>query len=57
MKHVKELTQEAHEIITNARHAEQDGEISKEQADAVIQSLLENIAMQIEFAAFQDAGV
>ena len=41
--YIKELTEEATEIITNARHAAEDGEITKEQADKVISNLLANV--------------
>lgn len=42
-QYIKELTEEATEIITNARHAAEDGEITQAQADEVISNLLENI--------------
>lgn len=45
--YIKELTEEATEIITNARHAAEDGEITKEQADEVIANLLKDIEERI----------
>lgn len=48
---IRELTTEATEIITNARHAMEDGEITTEQADAIIQALLVDIGGQIAFVA------
>jgi hypothetical protein len=48
---IKELAAECTEIITNARHAAQDGEITTEQADAIIQALLADVGRQITFVA------
>jgi hypothetical protein len=50
MSYIKELTDEAHEIITNAHAAELDGEITREQRIEVIQNLLKDIAERIEAA-------
>ena len=41
---IKELTQEAHEIIVNAHAAEHSGEITRDQRVEVIQNLLSDIA-------------
>jgi hypothetical protein len=47
---IKELTQEAHEIITNAHAAEHSGEITQEQRIEVIQNLLSDIADRLGLA-------
>jgi hypothetical protein len=47
MSTVKQLTDEAHTIITNAHAAEHDGEITREQRIEVIQNLLKDIAERI----------
>ena len=41
---IKELAQEAHEIIVNAHAAEHSGEITRDQRVEVIQNLLSDIA-------------
>jgi hypothetical protein len=49
--YIKELTDEATEIITNAHAAEERGEITREQRIEVIQALLADVAEQIEVVA------
>ena len=44
---IKELAQEAHEIIINAHAAEHSGEITREQRVEVIQNLLSDIANKL----------
>lgn len=44
---IKELTQEAHEIIVNAHAAEHSGEITRQQRIEVIQNLLSDISDKI----------
>ena len=46
-KFIKELTQEAHEIIVNAHAAEHSGEITTAQRVEVIQNLLSDIANKL----------
>ena len=46
-KFIKELTQEAHEIIVNAHAAEHSGEITRQQRIEVIQNLLSDISDKI----------
>ena len=46
-KFIKELTQEAHEIIVNAHAAEHSGEITRQQRIEVIQNLLNDISDKI----------
>ena len=51
---IKELTQEAHEIIVNAHAAEHSGEITRDQRVEVIQNLLSDIANLIAGAPAED---
>ena len=44
---IKELTQEAHEIIVNAHAADHSGEITTAQRVEVIQNLLSDIANKL----------
>ena len=37
---IKRLNQKQHEIITNAEHALEDGEITREQRDEIIKSCI-----------------
>jgi hypothetical protein len=46
--YIKELTDEATEIITNAHAAEAAGEITREQRIEVIQALLADVAERVE---------
>jgi hypothetical protein len=46
--YIKELTDEANEIITNAHAAEERGEITREQRIEVIQALLADVAERVE---------
>ena len=46
--YIKELTDEATTIITNAHAAEEAGEITREQRIEVIQALLADVADRIE---------
>lgn len=45
--YIKELTDEATEIITKTRHAAEDGDITQEQAAEVISNLLKDIEERI----------
>ena len=47
-QYIKELAQEATEIITNAHAAEEAGEITREQRIEIVQALLADVARQVE---------
>jgi hypothetical protein len=49
--YIKELTDEASEIITNAHAAEEAGEITREQRIEIVQALLADVADRIEVEA------
>lgn len=49
--YIKELTDEATEIITNAHAAEAAGEITREQRIDIVQALLADVADRIEVTA------
>jgi hypothetical protein len=49
--YIKELAQEASEIITNAHAAEESGTITREQRIEVIQALLVDVAERVEVEA------
>jgi hypothetical protein len=51
---IKELTQEAHEIIVNAHATEHSGEITRDQRVEVIQNLLSDIANQLAGAPAEE---
>jgi len=44
--HIKELTDEAHEILTNASRAAQEGNITWQQRDEVVSIVLKDVADQ-----------
>jgi hypothetical protein len=46
--YIKELTDEASEIITNAHAAEERGEITREQRIEIVQALLADVAERVE---------
>ena len=48
-QYIKELAQEATEIITNAHAAEEAGDITREQRIEVIQNLLADIDVQSDW--------
>ena len=50
-QYIKELAQEASEIITNASAAEESGEITREQRIEIVQALLADVAELVEVAA------
>jgi hypothetical protein len=46
--YIKELTDEATTIITNAHAAEERGEITREQRIEIVQALLADVAERVE---------
>ena len=50
-QYIKELAQEATEIITNAHAAEESGEITREQRIEIVQALLADVADRIGVTA------
>lgn len=45
---IRELTQEAHEMLVHARAAYANGEITREQMDEVIRNLIYDVCMRAE---------
>jgi hypothetical protein len=53
---IRELAQEAHEIIVNTKRAYDAGEITRQQRDEVIAAVIRDVAYQMEYIPQLRAG-